>query len=439
MHVQAVVNRKRQLSALLLAAQSVFACSFFAPTLEEYARGIGGGGGDAGMMSSGGIAGDAGALGNGGALANGGAATAGQGSSCLSGSTCDAGAGAESMGAAGEAGASGANPAPSGPLADGLYRVVSVNSSKCIDASGTFSTAGTVVTSMLQEPCATRTQQSFIVTAVGAGYSTLSLTGSKQCIDLESATAAVGTPLILAECSGSPSQQWFFVPQAGGTVLLVNRATGNCADVTGDNTSDGVVIEQWGCQASDNQRWRMASLTPQPVPLVVDDFFVSPAYWGSANNGNASMTPTSSSDTQDCNGNRAPNALGACHIVSFLTLPTDNTVLGGSNWLYPVGNYGTVPGLLVALGATKVHFQARGDKGGEIIGTLAGGEQGGVFQDKFSVPRLSIVLTAKWQSYALNLTGLNYSSGVVCAFQWSLTSAGNTAPVKFYIDDIVWE
>jgi len=41
--------------------------------------------------------------------------------------------------------------------------------------------------------------------------------------------------------------------------------------------------------------------------------------------------------------------------------------------------------------------------------------------------------------YELVIDGLPFEGGVVSAFTWSLQLDANTAPLKFYIDDIVWE
>src|SRR5450755_886805 len=125
----------RRLVGVVLAAYSVGACSFFAPTYEEYARSRVGSGGDTGMTGSGGAVGDRAPAGNGGMAGGAGSPTVGgHASVCPNSSTCDGGPGTESAGAAGEAGASGVTPDQSAALADGPYRLVSVLSSKCIDA-----------------------------------------------------------------------------------------------------------------------------------------------------------------------------------------------------------------------------------------------------------------------------------------------------------------
>jgi hypothetical protein len=84
--------------ALLTAAPGLVGCSFFAPTLEEYARGAAGAGG-AGSVAQGatdnggaGSAGQSGAVAQGGAVNQGGSGGAGQGGSVAQGATDSGGA-----------------------------------------------------------------------------------------------------------------------------------------------------------------------------------------------------------------------------------------------------------------------------------------------------------------------------------------------------------
>ena len=176
-----------------------------------------------------------------------------------------------------------------------------------------------------------------------------------------------------------------------------------------------------------------------PLPLVVDQFF-APASWGAGLNMNAVMTPNAASPTQDCDGNPAPNAQGNCHSVTYFAFP--NADPGGFAWLYPANNTGAHPGLKVAPGAKAIRFSARGAHGGESVGFQAGGigfVGSEPIRDGFAVQLKTIVLTSDWRPYSLDMTGTDYGSGVLGAFGWQLLPTDNTAPVQFFLDDIVWE
>ena len=206
----------------------------------------------------------------------------------------------------------------------------------------------------------------------------------------------------------------------------------------------GVGIGSTGCGLGelDGLTGGAGGTTPsgrQALPLVVDQFFVA-ASWGAGLNGNATMTPSLSSAAKDCTGDRPPNARGDCHSVTYASFPNGDP--GGFAWLYPANNTGTLPGLLVAPGAQHIRFFARGAVGGEVVGFEAGGI--GFFgnqpiRDGFAIAPQNVTLTTEWQKYSLDLAGKDYSTGLLGAFGWQLLPSSNTAPVKFFIDDLVYE
>lgn len=187
------------------------------------------------------------------------------------------------------------------------------------------------------------------------------------------------------------------------------------------------------------------------LPLIIDQFFSPSGYMADAQNGNATMTPLTEMGDTTCDGNRAsPDARGVCRIVTFTTFGTSPTLTwGGVYWQFPDKNWGEQPGLQVDPGATKIAFKARGEKGGEKVGFFAGGLglDGMTHQptaknyDGFYVSGddNTKTLTTEWTAYEIDLTGKTYDKGVLGAFGWGVGLAGNTLPVKFYLDDIAWE
>lgn len=181
----------------------------------------------------------------------------------------------------------------------------------------------------------------------------------------------------------------------------------------------------------------------QPLPVIIDAFFAPSGYMEDARNGNATMIPAFDGDDTTCKGNRAPSGRGFCHVVTFSMFASGGLMWGGVFWQYPGNNWGTMPGLKVAPGATKVRFMARGDKGGETVGFFAGivPKTGPApHADGFEVTNQDKKLTTDWQEYSLPLpASANYGDGVVGPFGWGLGANGNTLPVKFYVDDITFE
>ena len=147
----------------------------------------------------------------------------------------------------------------------------------------------------------------------------------------------------------------------------------------GFKSDDGLGLQQWVCNADVNQRWLLASLTQQQLPLSVDESFV-PEIWEEASD-YATMTPATDSDTRTCSGARAPGGRGDCHRVTLDSF----------------------------------------------------------YEDGFDTGAQSMTLTTEWETYSLAIPSADYSAGVLRAFHFTVDLALNTAPMKFYVDDIVWE
>jgi hypothetical protein len=220
---------------------------------------------------------------------------------------------------------------------------------------------------------------------------------------------------------------------ARGTVLLCAFACGCSAeDDPGQGGSGGAAAA--------------VVKPPMALPFAVDDYFDPSGYMRDAREGNAVMTPLDRAKEATCAGERAPVAAprGACHIVTFSTFGTEPELTwGGVYWQFPSNNWGEKPGLALPAGATKVAFQARGVQGGEVVGFFVGGvgvTEGKPHADGFKVENQEVTLTASWQAYELVLpVGTDYSAGVVGGFGWGVGATGNVLPLKFYLDDIVWQ
>lgn len=184
------------------------------------------------------------------------------------------------------------------------------------------------------------------------------------------------------------------------------------------------------------------------LPVVVDAVFAASGFEGAGQYAPAStlLTPHAAGDSATCDGRRASaSARGNCH--SFTFEPSLNTVMPSVGWTavlwqYPASNWGALPGLNMAPGATKVSFYARGKNGGEMVTFGAGNDNvnkttpNATFGDTFAVQQ-ALTLTTDWQQYSLPLDAQPYGSGgngVLGGFSVAVAAAGT-----FYIDDIVWE
>ena len=140
-------------------------------------------------------------------------------------------------------------------------------------------------------------------------------------------------------------------------------------------------------------------------------------------------------------------AKGVCRSFSVSAYnPSDNWV--GVYYQFGDQNWGTSPGLRIAAGATKIHFQVKGDKGGEKLQVGAGGigwsngqlQGTTLYADGFSMPLLEVTLTTDWKSFDIPLpVGVTYANGVLGGFEWTVNGMEEPAPVKFYVTDIQWQ
>ncbi|HEY6277731.1 MAG TPA: ricin-type beta-trefoil lectin domain protein [Streptosporangiaceae bacterium] len=113
--------------------------------------------------------------------------------------------------------------------------------------------------------------------------------------------ATSGTPVVLASCTGGPSQQWRLVgprsvnPGAGTTpVTLANLATGMCLADPGASTANGTTVTVSACDGATDQAWTLPAgpVTSQVPGLCLDDA------GGKTSNGNKI-------DVYTCNGTSA--------------------------------------------------------------------------------------------------------------------------------------
>jgi hypothetical protein len=88
--------------------------------------------------------------------------------------------------------------------------------------------------------------------ATGATY-TLIRAGSGKCLDVNGAATADGTKIQQWTCNGSVAQQFRVDALSGGNVRLVNPNSGKCVDISGAGTSNGTNVQLWTCNGTAAQ------------------------------------------------------------------------------------------------------------------------------------------------------------------------------------------
>ncbi len=109
----------------------------------------------------------------------------------------------------------------------------------------------------------------------------------------------------------------------------------------------------------------------------------------------------------------------------------------GIYWQSPENNWGDRSGR-VLLGASRISFYARGERGGEIVEFKSGGISGGRYRDSFERSLGKLSLRSTWNRYEIDLSGEDLSS-VIGAFAWIAAASDNEDPVVIYLAKLTVE
>jgi Ricin-type beta-trefoil lectin domain-like/Phosphatidylinositol-specific phospholipase C, X domain len=144
-------------------------------------------------------------------------------------------------------------PAP-GPIADGTYQVVNVNSGKVLDVSGASLADGA---NILQWTYYGQANQQWIFTGLGGGSYKIAAVHSGKVLNIDGWSTANGTYVDQWVYVGQGNQVWQVISNGDGSYRILNRFNGLALDVVGLGTADGVNVDQWTWNGGANQKWRI--------------------------------------------------------------------------------------------------------------------------------------------------------------------------------------
>jgi hypothetical protein len=81
---------------------------------------------------------------------------------------------------------------------------------------------------------------------------------SERCLEVSGDALRNGDLVIQRDCDERlPNQKWKIIPAENGYYKIIANYSGKCLDVFGGifSTGNGVIVEQWDCNAAANQRW----------------------------------------------------------------------------------------------------------------------------------------------------------------------------------------
>ena len=162
-------------------------------------------------------------------------------------------------------------PVTSGPLANGTYEIVSDSSGLALAAAGSTDSS-----SVVQQVYTASPTQQWTLTNLGNNIVELTLSGTDEALETPDGSLVAGANLDVSSYDDDDSQQWELVSSKGGFYMLVNVDSGYAVNVSGNSTSAGTKMCQWGANASQNSLWSFSLVssstgtgsTPPPAPTL---------------------------------------------------------------------------------------------------------------------------------------------------------------------------
>ncbi|MFJ9211204.1 RICIN domain-containing protein [Streptomyces sp. NPDC102264] len=153
-------------------------------------------------------------------------------------------------------------------LPTGWATISNKGNGKCVDARAAATGNGTAVQ---QYACNGSLAQNWSLTATSAGYVRAgNRNADSQVWDVTDVSAADAATIQLWTYSGGNNQQWQPVEEADGAYHFVNRNSGKCLDVPSASTADSVQLQQYTCNGSAAQSFRVQAADPPSPPGTPD-------------------------------------------------------------------------------------------------------------------------------------------------------------------------
>ncbi|CAO0831531.1 RICIN domain-containing protein OS=Streptomyces microflavus OX=1919 GN=G3I39_05485 PE=4 SV=1 [Streptomyces microflavus] len=111
---------------------------------------------------------------------------------------------------------------------------------------------------------------------------------------MTNASTADAAPVQLWSYSGGANQQWLPVEEPGGAFHFVNRNSGKCLDIPAASTADSARVQQYTCNGSAAQSFRVGA-TDVPNPPGTPDLGPNVSVFDPSRRGRPSRTSSTRS------------------------------------------------------------------------------------------------------------------------------------------------
>jgi hypothetical protein len=144
------------------------------------------------------------------------------------------------------------------------HSVINKNSNKCVDVSAQGTADGTIIQ---QWTCNSSGAQLWKFQTTDSGYYRVMYYNRQSSgWDVAGGSGATGNGakvhLWSISGSGATNQQWKPIDEGGGYYHFVARHSNRCLDVNAASTADGVQLQQWDCNNSAAQSFRLQVTSP---------------------------------------------------------------------------------------------------------------------------------------------------------------------------------
>lgn len=167
---------------------------------------------------------------------------------------------------------------------------------------------------------------------------------SNKCLDVAGGATVKGTNIQQWNCNGSNAQRYRLESRGSGFYRLVAQNSNKCVDVTGAGTADGANVQLWDCNQGPAQDFRLEAFNGRHRIINRNSNKCLDVAWASTADG-ANVAQVT------CNGNAAQS-------WSLLPVSTGGGDGGGGGATGPIGNGAiTVSGRQVRVGGTPIELR----------------------------------------------------------------------------------
>jgi Ricin-type beta-trefoil lectin domain len=145
-----------------------------------------------------------------------------------------------------------------------LFELANQNSGKCLTAQTDYTLA--------QFPCASANpaqiftlKPSYDANNTLQGYEVYS-PSVELAVDVWNVSTADGATIGMYKFADHTNQLFSLQPGGNGSFILVAKHSSSCFDIAAFATSDGVSLQQWGCNGGSNQAFQLIPVSPAQTP-----------------------------------------------------------------------------------------------------------------------------------------------------------------------------